>query len=414
MKISKTIALVRKKILIVFGYLIFVRLLLYIPVPSLDLELFTQIKEEKSLFAYVKNLNGSNFLGIGALGIVPYINASIILQLITPIIPELGRLQKEEGASGRQKLNRYIKYVAFVWAIVVSTAITLKLIKPLVFSWNLSLALKSIFSLTIGSMLSIWFAELITAQNLGNGYSMVLFMNVIGGVPSKMSNIKNPYLFLINNFGTYFLNCGIYFFTVWIIIFVQGSYKKIKILSARQLNSNYLKKDSLSSRLTSSYIPLRLNQGGALPLVFSSTISKFLLTPVEVFIEIFFPNRIESLLTFISLILNGVLILYCSIFYALFVLKPKDLSDNLTKTAYNVPGIRQGKETKQYLEKIIIRLAFISGIFLVFISFSPLFWEAFLKVTFFKDYTSLIFLVGVVTDVTSQLKVSLLSKNYEK
>ena len=129
MKISKTIALVRKKILIVFGYLIFVRLLLYIPVPSLDLELFTQIKEEKSLFAYVKNLNGSNFLGIGALGIVPYINASIILQLITPIIPELGRLQKEEGASGRQKLNRYIKYVAFVWAIVVSTAITLKLIK---------------------------------------------------------------------------------------------------------------------------------------------------------------------------------------------------------------------------------------------------------------------------------------------
>ena len=414
MKISKTIALVRKKILIVFGYLIFVRLLLYIPVPSLDLDLFTQIKEEKSLFAYVKNLNGSNFLGIGALGIVPYINASIILQLITPIIPELGRLQKEEGALGRQKLNRYTKYLAFVWAIVVSTAITLKLIKPLVFSWNLSLALKIIFSLTIGSMLSIWFAELITAQNLGNGYSMVLFMNVIGGVPSKMSNIKNSYLFLINNFGTYFLNCGIYFFTVWIIIFVQGSYKKIKILSARQLNSNYLERDSLSSRLTSSYIPLRLNQGGALPLVFSSTISKFLLTPVEVFIEIFFPNRIESLLTFISLILNGVLILYCSIFYALFVLKPKDLSDNLTKTAYKVPGIRQGKETKQYLEKIIIRLAFISGIFLVFISFSPLFWEAFLKVTFFKDYTSLIFLVGVVADVTSQLKVSLLSKNYEK
>jgi len=414
MKVSKTIALVRKKILIVFGYLIFVRLLLYIPVPSLDLELFTQIKEEKSIFASVKSLNGSNFLGIGALGVVPYINSSIILQLITPIIPELGRLQKEEGALGRQKLKRYTKYLAFVLAIVLSAAITFKLIKPLVFSWNLALAFKIIFSLTIGSMLSIWFAELITAQNLGNGYSMVLFMNVIGGVPSKVSNIENPYLFVINNFGTCFLNCGIYFFTVWIIIFVQGSYKKIKILSARQLNSDYVERDSLSSRLTSSYIPLRLNQGGVLPLVFSSTISGFLLTPVGVFIGILFPNRIESLLTFISLILNGVLILYCSIFYALFELKPKDLSDNLTKNAYNVPGIRQGKETKQYLEKIIIRLAFISGIFLVFISFSPLFWGALLKVTFFKDYTSLIFLVGVVTDVTSQLKVSLLSKNYEK
>ena len=153
-----------------------------------------------------------------------------------------------------------------------------------------------------------------------------------------------------------------------------------------------------------------------MPLVFSTTIATFLFYPLQLLVSNFFAaesGQLTNILTFVSFALNLVLVVFFSTFYALLVLKPKDLSDNLTKMSYNVPGLKQGKETTRHLEQIISRLAFMGGIFLATLAFFPLLMGNLLQFNLFKNLTSLIILVGVITDVTSQVKGYLVSQNYE-
>jgi preprotein translocase subunit SecY len=145
MERSETANLLQKKILKIFIFLILIRLGLYIPVPNLDLDIFSQNSATNPLFGLAKNLTGSSFLGIGSLGILPYINSSIVIQLLTPIIPSLERLQKEEGELGRQQITRYTRYLTLGWALILSTGIAFILVKPVVFNWDFILALKIIF-----------------------------------------------------------------------------------------------------------------------------------------------------------------------------------------------------------------------------------------------------------------------------
>jgi preprotein translocase subunit SecY len=416
MEVSETINLLQKKILKIFGFLILIRLGLYIPVPNVDLDIFSQNQVANPLFGLAKSLTGSSFLGIGSLGILPYINSSIVIQLLTPVIPSLERLQKEEGELGRQQITRYTRYLTLGWALVLSTGVAFILVKPVIFNWNILLAAKIILSLTTGSMLSMWFAELITKENLGNGSSMIIFINIIGGLPANISEFtanleKSSFA---SNFGALFLSYGIYLVIVALIVLVQDSYKRVKIVSARQLNFNYLEQSSSNSKLKNSYIPIKLNQGGIMPLVFSTTIATFLIYPLQIVLSnLSGTGQLTNLLTFASFALNLVLVVFFSSFYALLVLKPKDLSDNLTKMAYNIPGLRQGKETTQYLEQVISRLAFMGGIFLAFLAFFPILVGNLFQFNLFKNLTSLIILIGVITDVTSQVKGYLVSQNYE-
>jgi preprotein translocase subunit SecY len=153
-----------------------------------------------------------------------------------------------------------------------------------------------------------------------------------------------------------------------------------------------------------------------MPLIFSTTITAFLLYPLQLFLSKLLPFdgvQVTGLITLVSFVLNIFLIVFFSTFYALLVLKPKDLSDNLTKMAYNIPGVKQGKETTQYLEQIISRLAFMGGLFLAFLAFFPILVGNFFQFNIFKNLTSLIILIGVITDVTSQVKGYLISQNYE-
>ena len=415
---SETVNLLQKKILKIFGFLLLIRLGLYIPVPNVDLDIFSQTQASNPIFGIAKNLTGSSFLGIGSLGILPYINSSIVIQLLTPVIPALERLQKEEGELGRQQISKYTRYLTLGWALVLSTAIAIFFVKPVVFNWNLSLALKVILSLTTGSMLSSWFAELITNEKLGNGSSMIIFINIIGGLPANFSNatqsLNEPSM--INNSGIFIIGYLVYLLIVSVIVLVQDSYKKINIVSARQLNFNSTDTNMRVSDLKNSYIPIKLNQGGIMPLVFSSTIATFLFYPLQLLVTNVFSVggvALTNVLTFFSFGLNIVLVVFFSSFYALLVLKPKDLSDNLTKMAYNVPGLKQGRETTQYLERVISRLAFMGGIFLAFLAFFPFLIGNIFQFTFFKNLTSLIILIGVITDVSSQIRGFLVSQNYE-
>jgi len=418
MVVSETANLLKQKIFKILGLLLFIRLGLYIPVPGVDLDIFSQNQVTNPLFGFAKNLTGSSFLGIGSLGILPYINSSIIIQLLTPIVPKLERLQKEEGELGRQEINRYTKYLTLGWALILSTACAFVLVKPVIFNWSLLLAAKIVIALTTGSMLSMWFAEIITNENLGNGSSMIIFINIIGGLPASITEFTSS----MDTVGSIsnLLNTGavllVYLIIVSIIVLVQDSYKKINIVSARQLSFNYSEQNSQSLELKNSYIPIKLNQGGIMPLVFSTTVATLLFYPLQLAITKFIALPgipVTNVLTLLSFLLNIVLVVFFSSFYALLVLKPKDLSENLTKMAYAIPSLKQGKQTTQYLEQIISRLAFMGGLFLAFLAFFPFFLTTIFKLNVFKNLTSLVILIGVITDVSSQIRGYLVSQNYE-
>ena len=414
MEQSETTSLLKAKITKILFLLLLVRLGLYIPVPNIDLDLFSQNQNTNPIFGFAKTLTGSSFLGIGALGILPYINASIIIQLLVPVLPQLEQLQKEEGEFGRQQITRYTRYLALIWAVILSTAIAFFLVKPIIFDWSISLALEIILALVTGSILSMWFSELITEEGLGNGSSMLIFINIVGSIPNSFSELNNA----LFSQASYLDNLRIsgqglifYLFVVSVIILFQDSYKKINIVAAKQLNLSSSDQSQNFSQLKNSYIPLKVNQGGIMPLVFSSTIAVFLAYPVQQLLNLGFVNN--SFLSVYSITINILLVVLFSCFYAGLVLKPDDISQNLAKMAYSIPGIRQGKDTTKYLEKTVARLAFMGGLFLAFLAFFPLVVGNVLQVNIFKNVTSLLILIGVITDVTSQIRGYLVSQNYE-
>jgi len=411
---SETTALLKAKITKILFLLLLVRLGLYIPVPNIDLDLFSQNQNTNPIFGFAKTLTGSSFLGIGALGILPYINASIIIQLLVPVLPQLEQLQKEEGEFGRQQITRYTRYLALIWAIILSSAIAFFLVKPIIFDWSISLALEIILALVSGSILSMWFSELITEEGLGNGSSMLIFINIVGSIPNSFSELNNA----LFSQASYLDNLRIsgqglifYLFVVSVIILFQDSYKKINIVAAKQLNLSSSDQSQNFSQLKNSYIPLKVNQGGIMPLVFSSTIAVFLAYPVQQLLNLGFVNN--SFLSVYSITINILLVVLFSCFYAGLVLKPDDISQNLAKMAYSIPGVRQGKDTTKYLEKTVARLAFLGGLFLAFLAFFPLVVGNVLQVNIFKNVTSLLILIGVITDVTSQIRGYLVARKYE-
>merc|ERR1712194_100618 len=306
-------------------------------------DLFSQNQNTNPIFGFAKTLTGSSFLGIGALGILPYINASIIIQLLVPVLPQLEQLQKEEGEFGRQQITRYTRYLALIWAVILSSAIASFLVKPIIFDWSISLALEIILALVTGSILSMWFSELITEEGLGNGSSMLIFINIVGSIPNSFSELNNA----LFSQASYLDNLRIsgqglifYLFVVSVIILFQDSYKKINIVAAKQLTLSSSDQYQNFSQLKNSYIPLKVNQGGIMPLVFSSTIAVFLAYPVQQLLNLGFVNN--SFLSVYSITINILLVVLFSCFYAGLVLKPDDISQNLAKMAYSIPGIRQG------------------------------------------------------------------------
>ncbi len=418
MEKSTTRTQLKNKIVKILTLLLLVRLGLYIPVPGLDLDIFAQNQNLNPMFGFAKTLLGNSFIGIGSLGILPYINASIIIQLLTPVIPSMERLQKEEGEIGRQQITRYTRYLTFGWAIALSFGVANFLIKPVMFNCSLFLGFKIVLALTIGSLLSMWFAELITEEGLGNGSSMIIFINIVGSIPNNIINVVQTTFTssLTDNLLVIFKVTLIYLFIVLVIITFQDAYKKVNIVSAKQLSLNPIIQSTQSSEFKNSFIPLKLNQGGVMPLVFSSTIAILLVYPVQQFINLTVGANNSfwvEILQVYSFGANLILVVFFSCFYVSLVLKPKDMSENLGKMAYNIPGIRQGKETTKYLEKTINRLAFIGGLFLAFLAFFPLLIGNVFQFTFFKNLTSLLILIGVITDTTSQIRGYLISSRYE-
>lgn len=408
----------RGRLLVTIGMLILVRLGIYIPVPGIDRAAFRQAIQSSnfgSLIGFLDILAGGGIsaLGIFALGILPYINASIIMQLMAAAIPSLEDLQKNEGEAGRRKISQITRYVALGWAIIQSIGISILVNNYAVNPGPIFIA-KVALALTAGSMFVMWVGELITERGIGNGASLLIFVSIVSTLPASIGATIDQVQSNANRSLVAGVIILILVFLAMIvgIVFVQEGTRRIPIISARRQVGRrlYLEK--------SSYLPLRLNQGGVMPIIFASAVLFLPLTLLN-----FLPNN-EILARAIQYLRPGgwlyvvvylALILFFSYFYASLVVNPVDMAQNLKKMGASIPGIRPGKATSEYLERVLNRLTFLGAIFLGLVAIIPTAVEGATRVTTFQGFgaTSLLILVGVAIDTAKQIQTYVISQRYE-
>jgi preprotein translocase subunit SecY len=408
----------RGRLLVTIGMLFLVRLGIYIPVPGIDREAFRQAIQSSnfgSLIGFLDILSGGGIsaLGIFALGILPYINASIIMQLMAAAIPSLEDLQKNEGEAGRRKISQITRYVALGWAVIQSIGIGF-LVNNYAEAPGPFFIAKVVLALTAGSMFVMWVGELITERGIGNGASLLIFVSIVSTLPTSIGATIDQVQSNANRSLVAGVIVLILVFLAMIvgIVFVQEGTRRIPIISARRQVGRrlYLEK--------SSYLPLRLNQGGVMPIIFASAVLFLPLTLLN-----FLPNN-EILARAIQYLRPGgwlyvvlylTLILFFSYFYASLVVNPVDMSQNLKKMGASIPGIRPGKATSEYLERVLNRLTFLGAVFLGLVAIIPTAVEGATRVTTFQGFgaTSLLILVGVAIDTAKQIQTYVISQRYE-
>jgi preprotein translocase subunit SecY len=335
------------------------------------------------------------------LNIFPYINASILVQLILGLSPQLSKLQKEGDLEGRRKINRLTRFITLVFAVIQSLSLSFYL-KQILFNWNYSLAFEIVVCLTTGAMIVLWLGELITDYGLGNGASLLIYTNIISNLPNLTKTIfleNNGNLSILSEIGVALLIFG----SLYGIVFLQEGVRIVPLISSKQLNQSSLQ-DSITSN---NYIPLRFNQAGVMPIILTTTI---LVVPnyisnLGLLPRINFPGNLEFL-GFLYWIGYFGLILAFSLFYSTIVLNPKDISDQLQKMAVTIPGVRPGIQTTFYLKQVMKRITLVGATMLATLATIPNFIESSLNLTSLNGLssTSLLILAGVVLDLVREVK----------
>lgn len=408
----------RSRLLVTLGLLILVRLGIFIPVPGIDRAAFAQAIRGGALGGFVGFIDifaggGLSSLGIFALGILPFINASIIMQLLTAALPQLEDLQKNEGEAGRRKISQITRYVALGWAILQSTLLSLFLLAPYAESSGFFSIFQTVVALVAGSMFVMWVSELITERGLGNGASLLIFVNIVSTLPRSLNLTVE-----LAQSGDRRLVGGIIIlllaFLVMIvgIVFVQEGTRRIPIISARRQVGRKLYLEQ------SNYLPLRLNQGGVMPIIFASAVLVLPLSLTQYISNAGFIQFVNTYFNPTSLMyvaLYLLLILFFSFFYASLVVNPEDMSKNLKKMGASIPGIRPGKATSDYIGRVLNRLTFLGALFLGMVAVIPTAVESATNIQTFQGLgaTSLLILVGVAIDTAKQVQTYVISQRYE-
>jgi preprotein translocase subunit SecY len=404
-KINKEIRdIILKRLLVTLGALLFIRVGTFLPVPGINhSDLAFYIQSHSVTRSLVSTFSGDDtfVIGLFTLNIFPYINASILVQLILGFSPKLAKLQKEGDLEGRRSINRLTRFITLIWAVIQSVSLALYL-KQILFDWNYNLAFEIVAWLTTGAMIVLWLSELITDYGLGNGASLLIYTNIISSLPNLTKKI-----FVENSENiTVFSGIGIallIFASLYGIVFLQEGVRIIPLISSKQLTQSSLQ-DSVTSN---NYIPLRFNQAGVMPIILTTAI---LVVPnyisnLGLLPKINLPVNLESF-TFLYWIGYFALILLFSSFYSTIVLNPKDISDQLQKMAVTIPGIRPGIQTTFYLKQVMKRITLVGATMLAILATVPNFIESALSITSLNGLstTSLLILAGVVLDLVREVK----------
>ncbi len=410
----------RGRVLTTLSLLLLIRLGIYIPLPGIDRQAFQSfIAQGGQLIGFLDIFTGGGIstLGIFALGILPFINASIIIQLLTAALPQLEDLQKNEGEAGRRKIAQITRYVALGWGLLQSLVFAsilrpyaIESLSPVSFIFQTALALVT------GSMVVMWLSEIITEKGIGQGASLVIFLNIVATLPKALSStIEKAQTGDRNDVVGIIVLLLVFLITIVGIIFVQEGARRLPIVSAkRQIGGANL----LPHR--QSYLPLKLNAGGVMPIIFASALIFLPLTIANFSKNPFLIKAASALspgaanpwpyaIAFFALILGF------AYFYASLTINPIDIAANLKRGGVAIPGVRPGSATANYLSGVQNRLTLLGGLFLGSVAIVPSAVERATNVQTFQGLgaTSLLILVGVAIDTAKQVQTYVISQRYE-
>ena len=418
----------KEKIFFTMAMIAAFRLGAQLPIFGIDNETFKNIAGADNIVGFLDMFSGGALgnVSIFALGIGPYITASIIVQLLSVIIPPMEKLQKEEGEAGRRKLAQCTRVLTLILSIMQSFVFMLYMkhaqhavISNINFGWFCA---SSVLALTAGSMLVMWISEIITERGIGNGGSMIIFSGILAGIPIYVSRTYD----LVTNdpslqFGLVLL-MAIFFATMVVIVIMQEAVRKVIIVNPKRQVGNKVYGGM------NSFIPFKLNPGGVMPIIFAIAIIMFPSTVLSLVGQANFKSEaVKAFVTHAAQVMSPdgatyyvlyfVMIVLLAFFYASTMpnMQPKDIADNLKKYGSSIPGIKPGKPTAEALDKILSRIIFIGAFALAFIALIPSFASYITNIKTFTGIgsTSLIIMVGVALDLINQVKSHLLARNYE-
>jgi preprotein translocase subunit SecY len=406
---------IRRKIFFTLAMLALYRLGAYIPAPGIDVQTLSDIEDNftgNNVLGFLNLFSGGSLqrLSLFALGIMPYITASIILQLLTVVLPSLERLQKE-GEVGQQKITQYTRYLTvglafaqsigyvFLFQSFQDTAGT-----SVVGTLTFNKVFLIVITLTAGCTLLMWMGELITQRGIGNGISLMIFASIVAGLPGGLQawwSSPDPVFVVMMPF--------IALAVIVAIVFVQEGQRRIPVQYAKRV---------VGRRMTSggsTYLPLRVNMAGVIPVIFAAsimavppTIGQLLNTPAALdFAAFFSPN------SWAYVVGEVFFIIIFTYFYTAVTFNPVDQADNLKKYGGFIPGVRPGRPTAEYLDRILSRLTFPGALYLGAVAALPTILIAQTEADFFFGGTSILIVVGVALDTVKQLEAQLMMRNYE-
>eukprot|EP00208_Stichococcus_sp_RCC1054_P005180 CAMPEP_0206138650 /NCGR_PEP_ID=MMETSP1473-20131121/3469_1 /ASSEMBLY_ACC=CAM_ASM_001109 /TAXON_ID=1461547 /ORGANISM="Stichococcus sp, Strain RCC1054" /LENGTH=536 /DNA_ID=CAMNT_0053532139 /DNA_START=146 /DNA_END=1757 /DNA_ORIENTATION=- len=393
------------------GYLLLLvvasRVGVYIRLPGVDVNAFSEsMQAGGGLLGYIDQLSGGSIskVGIFSLGIVPYINASIILQLAAQIWPDLKKMQREDGSAGQARFKLYQRLAALAFAVAQAVG-QLTYIKPYVTDFSLQWLVVNSVTLTAGSMILIYLADWITELKLGNGTSVLIFTNIVSALPTSIGGaIQQASRENNSNLVVYI---AAFFLTTLGIVYVQEAERRIPM--------NYAKR-SRSNLNTQSYLPFKVNATGVMPVIFASSLLaapqalvRFINTaPMIDFARAVAPSGP------LYLPANVGLICFFNWYYTFLQLEPKELSEQLKRTGASIPAVRPGRKTAEYITQTLTNMSVLGSVFLGVLAAAPAAVEALTKLTAFRGFagTSVLIIVGVATDTARKVRAEQAMQKY--
>jgi len=402
----------RDKFLFTLGAIIIFRLGVHLPVPGVDSARLAALFGTGNLLNFLDLFTGGALVkfSIFAMGIVPYINASIIFQLLSAVVPQLEELSKE-GDSGRKQIAQYTRYLTVVLAAFQAFGMAFWLRGVLLPDYNFTYFLIScIILLTAGTTFVMWLGELITERGIGNGASLIIFIGIVARIPTYIGQT-----ILLLKGGASFIGV-IILLTVFIgmiisIVIVSEAQRRIPVQYAKRIIGRKVYGGQ------STYIPLRINQGGVIPIIFASSVLLFPATIAQ-FVPLPFMQWIASQLSpskSLYMLMYFLLIFFFTYFYTAITFNPKDLAENIKKYGGFITGIRPGEQTAMYLESVVTKLTFVGALFLAVIAVVPTIVEGVTHISSFQGLgsTALLIVVGVALDLVRQIETHLVTRQYE-
>ncbi len=412
----------RRKLLFVLGIIVIFRFGSQLPAPGVNVGNVRQCVasiENDSVYGLINLFSGGALLQLTvfALGIMPYITASIILQLLVVVIPRLETLKKE-GQAGQTKITQYTRYLTLALAILQATGIValaragqlLQCDLPLLYNDGISTMLIMVMTMTAGTAIIMWFGELITDRGIGNGMSILIFTQVVATFPSQLWALKET-----NGWAVFVMVILVGLVIIAAVIFMEQGQRRIPVQYARRMVGRKMYGGS------STYIPLKVNQAGIIPVIFASSLLYLpaLMTqfdadgsnPVTRFVSQYLVQGDHPL----YMAIYFAMIIFFTYFYVAITFNPEEVADNMKKYGGFIPGIRAGKPTEEYLSYVLSRITFPGSLYLGLVSLIPLIALALVGATqsFPFGGTSILIMVGVALDTVKQIESQLQQRNYE-